>query len=349
MFATKQKYILLLLTTWLVIITSCGDENTDLYKNYAPKIKLLEAESNIVEPESKLTIHLETYDIENDPMLFHWSSTGGTIQGDGNGATWIAPQEERRFQINVNVSDGNKSTDGSLIIQVWKTRLGDYYPLSVGNIWTYGDINNKKNKIVFEIIDKIQIQVEKNHTVPSYVLSKYDPNLPEYDPDLDDPANPDQKWRIHNFSYLGRNIDDNRKPIEILQYAQNVTSGTEDTIMFVPFLSLYRFPLIPGNRWQQSFQAKLTPELFPIGGGLDEFEVISEENLTVPVGTFHSVFQVQESFSWKLFNQDLDQTIVQKWLAPDVGLVKFTQIQTRGETTVEVNFELESFELIGFN
>ena len=348
MLAVKQ-YIFLMLTIWLVIITSCSDENPGRHKNYAPKIKLLKSESNIVEPGSKLTIRLEAYDIEDDPMFFRWSSTGGSIQGDGNGATWIAPKEERRFQINVNVSDGSKSTNGSLIIQVWKTRLGDYYPLSVGNVWTYSNVHNKKNKIVFEIIDKIQIQLEKNRTVPSYVLSKYDPNLPEYDPNLADPANQDQEWRIYNFSYLGRNVDKNNKPIEILQYAQNVTSGTEDTIMFVPFLSLYRFPLIPGNQWQQSFQAKLTPELFPIGGGSDEFEVISEENLTVPAGTFNSVFQVQESFSWKLFNQDLDQTVVQKWLAPDVGLVKFTQMQTRGEITVEIDFELESFELADSN
>jgi len=94
MLAVKQ-YIFLLLTIWLVIITSCSDE-----------------------PGSKLTIRLEAYDIEDDPMFFRWSSTGGSIQGDGNGATWIAPKEERRFQINVNVSDGSKSTNGLLIIQV---------------------------------------------------------------------------------------------------------------------------------------------------------------------------------------------------------------------------------------
>ena len=187
----------------------------------------------------------------------------------------------------------NKSTNGSLIIQVWSTRPGDYYPLAVGNVWTYSDVKNRKNKIVFEIIDKIQIQLEKDKTVSSYVLSKYDPNLPEYAPNLDDPANPDQKWRIYNFSYLGRKVDENLTPTEILQYAQNVTSGTVDTIMFEPFLSLYRFPLIPGNRWQQSFQAKLTPELFPIGGGSDEFEVISEEDLNVAAGIFNNVFQIQ--------------------------------------------------------
>ena len=151
-----------MLAIWLVITTSCGDENEGPSKNYAPKIKLLEAESNIVEPESKLMILLETYDIENDPMFFQWSSTGGIIRGDGNGAIWIAPSEERRFQINVNVSDGNKSTNGSLIIQVWSTRPGDYYPLAVGNVWTYSDVKNRKNKILFEIIDKIQNQLEKD-------------------------------------------------------------------------------------------------------------------------------------------------------------------------------------------
>ena len=92
---------------------------------------------------------------------------------------------------------------------------------------------------------------------------------------------------------------------------------------------------------------KLVPELFPIGGGLDEFEVISEDTVTVPAGTFDNVFQVQESFRWTFFEaQDLDVTVVQKWLAPDIGIIKFTQVQTRANVTVEVLFELESFALV---
>jgi hypothetical protein len=93
----------------------------------------------------------------------------------------------------------------------------------------------------------------------------------------------------------------------------------------------------------------LTPELFPIGGGVDEFEVLSEETVTVPAGTFEHVFQVQESFKWSFFDQDLDTTIAQKWLAPNVGMIKFTQSQTRGDVTVDVVFELESFELAAGN
>ncbi|MYA71304.1 hypothetical protein F4Y19_14720 [Candidatus Poribacteria bacterium] len=92
------------------------------------------------------------------------------------------------------------------------------------------------------------------------------------------------------------------------------------------------------------------PELFPLGDGLDEFEVLSEETVTVPAGTFEHVFQVQESFWWgfDIGNQDfpLDITVVKKWIAPDVGIVKFTQSQTRGDETVETVFELESFKLM---
>ena len=75
---------------------------------------------------------------------------------------------------------------------------------------------------------------------------------------------------VYNFSYLGKEIDENGEVKAIIQQAQNVTSGTDGTIMFVPFLPLYKFPLIPGYQWQKQFQAKLTPELFPIGGGLDK-------------------------------------------------------------------------------
>ena len=118
-------------------------------------------------------------------------------------------------------------------------------------------------------------------------------------------------------------------------------------MLFLPFLPLYNFPLIPGNKWATSFQAEIVPERLPLGNGLDEFEVLSEETVTVPAGTFDNVFQVQESFRWTFFDvQDLDVTVVQKWLAPDVGIIKFTQQQTRFNVSVEVLFELESFELL---
>ncbi len=310
---------------FLILGCSEGDRET----NFAPRIAVFEVESDIVEPSTQVGIKLKAIDVDGDNLSFEWYATGGTIHGDDLGAIWTAPEEERKYLIEVTVSDGRKSTTSTIDIRVWRTRPGDYYPLAVGNKWNYRD--DKGNRVIFEIVDIIEIQVTSDRTVKSYVLQK---------------SSPDEGLEgIVNFSYLGYKTE-NGVATGILQHAQNITSGTEDTILFAPFLPLYNFPLIPGNKWQTNFQAKLTPELFPIGGGADEFEVLSEEALTVPAGTFENVFQVQEAFKWSIFDHPLDTTVAQKWLAPNVGIIKFTQSQTRDDVTVDVVFELESFELV---
>lgn len=311
-------------------IFGCGDGDVDRHGgNFAPRIVVFEAESDIVEPGAQVRITLDARDLEGHKLTVSWDSAGGDINGHATGAVWTAPERERKYQIAVKVSDGVKSTTSTIDIQVWRTRPGDYYPLAVGNIWRYRD--DEGNTVIFEIVDTIQIHLQDSAPVESYVLEKY-----STDEDLEG---------ISNFSYLGRQVDEDGDFQGIVQHAQNVTSGGPDTVLFVPFLPLYNFPLIPGNRWRTNFEARLTGELFPIGGGNDQFEVISEETVTVSAGTFDHVFQVQETFKWSIFEQDLDTTIAQKWLAPDVGIIKFTQAQTRAGVTVEVEFELESFEL----
>ena len=321
---------------WFIAICvglGCGvDEERN--SNLAPRILTFEAESDIVAPGMDVAIQLVAGDLENDALSYTWSVTGGELTENASGAVWRAPETEKKYQIQVTVSDGENATTSTLDIQVWRTRPGNYYPLAVGNIWHYRD--EKGSEITFEIIDTIQIQRAGGETVESFVLQKSstDENLEN----------------IVNYSYLGPRLDEKGEVSGILQHAQNTTSGTGDTILFEPFLPLYQFPLIPGEKWDTNFQAKLVPELFPLGGGLDEFEVISEETVSVPAGTFEHVFQVQESFRWgfDIGNQDfsLDVTVVKKWIAPDVGIVKFTQSQTRGDLTVDTVFELESFELV---
>ena len=87
---------------------------------------------------------------------------------------------------------------------------------------------------------------------------------------------------VVNYSYLGTSVDEKGEVSAVVQHAQNTTSGTSDTILFVPYpatISIFRsFRVINGN---VKFQAQLVPELFPIGEGLDEFEVLSEDTVTV--------------------------------------------------------------------
>ncbi len=321
---------------WLPLICigfGCGVDEPGS-SNRAPQILTFEVESDIVAPGTEVTIHLVAGDLENDVLSYTWSVTGGELTENTSGAVWRAPETEQKYQVTVTISDGEKTTTSTLDIQVWQTRPGNYYPLAVGNAWHYRDENG--SQITFEIIDTIQIQQADGKTIESFVLQK---------------SSTDERLEnIVNYSYLGPSLDEKGEVAGIVQHAQNTTSGTGDTILFEPFLPLYQFPLIPGEKWDVSFQAKLVPELFPLGAGLDEFEVLSEETVTVPAGTFEHVFQVQESFRWgfDIGNQDfpLDITVVKKWIAPDVGIVKFTQSQTRNDETVDTVFELESFELM---
>ena len=320
---------------WFLLIgvaVGCGgDESSST--NVAPHILVFEAESNIVPPGTEVPIRLEASDLEGHSLSYTWTVTGGDLTENASGALWRAPQTERKYQIEVTVSDGENATRSTLDVQVWRIRPGDYYPLAVGNVWHYRDASG--TEITFEIVDTIQIQRASGEAIESFVLQKS--------------SKAEGLENVVNYSYLGTSLDEKGEVSEIIQHAQNTTSGTGDTILFVPYLPLYQFPLIPGERWEVNFQAQLVPELFPIGGGLDEFEVLSEETVTVPAGTFEHVFQVQESFRWgfDIENQNfpLDITVVKKWVAPDVGIIKFTQSQTRGDVTVDTVFELESFEL----
>lgn len=331
----KLGYILIPFSILLFLaIVGCGvDGDESKNRNFAPVISVFEPDSEIVLPETTVSIHLEAYDLDNDILTYDWYSSEGEIVGDESGAIWNAPDSEKRSFIRVTVSDGVNRTTSTIDIQVWRGREGNYYPLAVGNKWTYRDAEG--TEIIFEIIDRIEIQLSGGETVDSFVLEKT--NTAE---DLENVA---------DYSYLGHEYDDNGNIIGILQHAQNITPGTEDTIMFVPFLPLYKFPLIPGSKWSVDFQAKLVPELFPLDRGIDEFEVLSEETVTVPAGTYENVFQVQETFHW-IFELDgpdfdLDITVANKWLAPDIGIIKFTQLQTRGGVPIESEFELISYEL----
>ena len=127
-----------LISAFLLFSIGCGDEGVGGI-DLAPQIFVFEVESDIVEPGSQIPITIEVADLEGDPISFQWSATGGTINGDSTGALWTAPEQERKYQIELSVSDGRKSTTSTIDIQVWRTRPGNYYPLAVGNTWTYRD------------------------------------------------------------------------------------------------------------------------------------------------------------------------------------------------------------------
>lgn len=295
----------------------CGESG----ENLAPKVFEMSIEPQIVEPGTPATVKVKAGDPEEDTLSYSWSVTGGSFSENKSGGIWTAPEVEGQHQITVEVSDGENRVSEMIEVWVWANREGDYYPLAVGNKWFYED--NEGNEIKFEIIDKIIIE---GKNVESYVLEKTN--------------SAEGLENVVSYSYIGKSSD------VIEQYGTNVAPGSADTLVFEPALPLYNFPLIPEKSWKVEFTGKL-PEGYFIGQGTAEYKVLSEEkNMTVPAGTFNNVFCIRETFAWDLIEKSLDKTVADKWLAPDVGIIKFTQEQTRGEQTIEVTSELVEYELV---
>ena len=79
----------------LFLILGCSEsERAD---NFAPRISIFEAVSDIVEPGTPVDITLKAVDIDGDKLSVEWYATGGTIEGDDLGATWTAPEEEKKI------------------------------------------------------------------------------------------------------------------------------------------------------------------------------------------------------------------------------------------------------------
>lgn len=299
----------------LLVVLGLGcDKDSD-----PPIIFSVTAEPDIVPPGEASTLTVEAGDADKDELSYLWTVSAGKIEGRGKTVTWLSPETEGQYGLTVTVSDGSDSVAQTIVVWVWAPRPGDYYPLEVGNTWTFRDSND--DTIDFEIIDTIDIQGDASDTT-AFVKQTITSGLEG----------------AVNFSYVAKDSDG------VYQHALGGYSAGDDTIIFEPRLLLYKFPLIPGESWEIKFNVKL-PEGYFVGTGTAIYEVISEEDLTVKAGSFQHVFQVKEDFTWELLGQELDHSISYQWLAPNVGIVKFVQEQTRGGQTVITEATLRSYSL----
>lgn len=311
----RQLALLVLVGAFTV---GCGDDDGAM--NHAPNVLSLTVLPENPAPGDVVPLHYNVEDVDGDPISLRWQTTGGSVTTKDGVPYWIVPDVEGTYRVTLFATDGQASDAKSLDVLVWQPRDGNYYPLAVGNEWVF--LDGKQNTVTFRLIDTIQIE-HTNRT--SYVLetTTTDPGVPK---------------GVTNYSYLGRVRDG------IEQHAVNVVFGSPETLIFEPYLPLYRFPLIPGKRWQTKFKAYLPDGLF-IGEGKAVYRIVDESTVVVPAGAFEHVFQVEETFEWTLIGQQLDKTVSRKWLAPDVGIVKLDQEQTRGGQTERIQAQLVSFDL----
>ena len=226
---------------------------------------------------------------------------------------WLSPETEGKYDLMVTVSDGSSSVSETVMLRVSR----DYYPLAIGNTWTYKDGNG--NIVNFEIVDTIEIEVLGVTTFVKQMTTS----------DLEEAA---------NFSYIARSSDG------VSQYGMGGSNAGGDTITFSPELPIYRFPPIPRESWSVDFDVELEFGYF-VGTGTATYEVVSAEELTVEAGTFQHVFQIKEDFTWELAGDQIDHIVTRHWLAADVGVVKFTQEETIGGETIVTEAALKSYSL----
>ena len=296
-----------------LILLGCGDSERN-----SPVIFSMTADPEIVLiPGGTSTITLKADDPDSDVLFFTWTVSGGTIQGNGKIVTWIPPETEGKYDLSVTVSDGENSVSQTIKVRTWIPRPGDYYPLTVGNKWTFKD--DKGNTIENEIIDTITIV---NSNIEAFVKQIATSGLKD----------------AVNFTYITKNEKG------AYQYAMGGGNLSGDTIIFTPELPVYKFPLITETSWKINFDIKL-PEGYVVGNGTAIYEVLSESNMTVPAGSFEHVFQVKEDFTWELLGREINNIVTYNWVAPDIGSIKFTQEEKVGGETIFTEAILQSYSL----
>ena len=89
--------------------------------NYPPRIKSLASAKYLLQFGDSTNIYCTAADPDSNDLSYSWSSSNGTINGDGELINWIAPDTEGIYRVKCNVKDGNGGeTADSVKIEVVK-------------------------------------------------------------------------------------------------------------------------------------------------------------------------------------------------------------------------------------
>lgn len=84
-----------------------------------PVIEQIYAEERKLHPGTTTVVNCEAMDINNDTLQYKWSSSGGTIEGEGTSVTWLAPAIEGNYNIRCEVTNNDLlHTSDSLTVMV---------------------------------------------------------------------------------------------------------------------------------------------------------------------------------------------------------------------------------------
>lgn len=124
----------------LVLLVRCSDPN------YPPTLVELVASSSLVETGQEIVLSCLAMDLDDDSLTYTWSSSAGIFKhgNETDSVFWVAPSIEGNYQIEVGVSDGKKTTIGSLdIFVIPEIITGEFTDERDGSVYTFASIGTQ--------------------------------------------------------------------------------------------------------------------------------------------------------------------------------------------------------------
>jgi len=115
-------------------------------KNNVPQVNAVMVTPNVVDAGGTATINVTATDLDNDPLTYGYTVTGGAITGSGPAVQWTAPTQQGAHSVTVTVSDGRGGQaigNGALTVNAVSTitRVKGSCKFPAG---TSGDLSNSK-------------------------------------------------------------------------------------------------------------------------------------------------------------------------------------------------------------
>ncbi|MFC2049979.1 Ig-like domain-containing protein [Chloroflexota bacterium] len=114
--------VLVVLAVFAMLVGACGPSEVPPAPstpsgNQPPEISSLTASPSGVSYGGSTTVKCIATDPDGDVLDYSWSASGGDISGDGDTATWVAPDKAGNFYISVILSDGKggETTDKVMV------------------------------------------------------------------------------------------------------------------------------------------------------------------------------------------------------------------------------------------
>ncbi len=111
----KSPVLLVAVTLLIILVAGCSDKIT-----HVPVIKSINVSPDTVSVDGTAMIQLVVTDVDDEDLVYYYTTNGGSISGVGDTVTWTAPEEVGVYFARVLIvdNDGNQANDSVSLVVV---------------------------------------------------------------------------------------------------------------------------------------------------------------------------------------------------------------------------------------